>query len=280
MKALCRADLNYVPRGGSVGGGLTRVEVEIRDGRSARLPGWRECGFELVRHPSRVTDWGDDGEIARVHYPEREELARTLTGCDAALVSDHVKRAGQEVRQSREQAPVRLVHSDFAANYEHVVRHAYRDVHGRGAATLARSGLSADDIERAPRIVMLQLWRNLGAAKMDLPVAFCDARSVSPEDGQPFRYTGYVAGGRSFDALAIAAPDDGADHDWYAFPELAPDEVVAFRTYDTDLVRSRRTWFTPHSAFRDPDVDEGAPPRFSIELRVACVFTGGSTAPA
>ncbi|HEV2368955.1 MAG TPA: CmcJ/NvfI family oxidoreductase [Acidimicrobiales bacterium] len=266
-----------MPRGGDVAGGPARVDVEIRDGRSAGLPGWRECGFELVGHRSAMRDWTDDDEIAGVHYPEVEELARQLTGCDRALVSDHVKRNAEPIRRHREQSPVRLVHSDFAANYDAVVRDSYRDVHGRGAAALARSGVSADQIESAPRIVMLQIWRNLGAPRMDLPVAFCDARTVSPEDARPFRYSGYVAGGRSFDALAIVAPDDPATHGWYAFPDLTPDEVVAFRTYDTELVREGRTWFTPHSAFRDPAVDEGRPSRFSIEIRIICLFTSGGS---
>ena len=53
---------------------------------------------------------------------------------------------------------------------------------------------------------------------------------------------------------------------------MAVDEVVAFRTYDTDLVAAGATYFTPHSAFRDPDVEVGNPARFSIELRVLCVF--------
>lgn len=270
-RVYCRATVNYAPAEGVISG-LTPVEVEIRDGRSGDLPGWQDCGFQLVDHPSSVSDWTDDAEIASVHYPEVEELARQLTGCDVALVSDHVKRNGERSRRPREQEPVRIVHSDFAANYDAVIRSAYRDVHGRGAAALHRSGISAEDVERAPRFVMLQLWRNLGAPKMDLPVCFCDSRTVSPADARPFRYTGYVAGGRSFDALAIMAPRAPADHHWYVFPEQDRGEVVAFRTYDSDLVRAGKTWFTPHTAFRDPQVDEGRPPRFSIELRVFCLF--------
>ena len=50
------------------------------------------------------------------------------------------------------------------------------------------------------------------------------------------------------------------------------DEVVAFRTYDTELVPKGETFFTPHSAFRDPEVELGSPPRFSIELRVMCLY--------
>lgn len=247
-------------------------DVEICDGRRAALPGWEACGFELVRSASAVAVWTDDDEIAAVHYGEAEDLARRLTGCDVALVSDHVKRSAEPVRRRREQTPVRLVHSDFAANYEDVARHAYHEVQGRGAATLERTGATPEQIEAAGRIVMLQLWRNLGAAKMDLPMAFCDARTVTPAETRPFPYTGYVAGGRSFDALAVVAPSDRERHGWYTFPSMTIDEVVAFRTYDTDLVRAGHTWFTPHSAFRDPDVEVGEPARFSIEMRVMCLF--------
>lgn len=272
MTTFCRATLNYAARDASAGR-PDAVEVEIRDARAESLPGWRECGFELVEHTSSVKDWTDDAEIAGVHYAEAELVARTLTGADHALVSDHVKRTAEQAKREREQSPVRLVHSDFAAGYDEIVRVAYRDVRGRGAATLARTGVTSGDIENAKRIVMLQLWRNLGPPKMDYPIAFCDARTVTCDQTRPFRYTGYVAGGRSFDALAVVAPDSPSDHGWYAFPELTQQEVVAFRTYDTDLVRDGATYFTPHSAFRDPDVEVCNPARFSIELRVMCLFT-------
>ena len=91
--------------------------------------------------------------------------------------------------------------------------------------------------------------------------------------GDGIELIGYVAGGRAFDALAIVAPGQPSTHTWYTFPEMTPDEVVAFRTYDTELVRDGRTWFTPHSAFRDPDVELGRPARSSIELRVMCLYT-------
>ena len=276
MTTWCRAPLTYAARSGGLIGG--EVEVEVHDARvaasSGELPGWAACGFERLDHPSGVVDWTDDEEVAGVHYGEAEALARSLTGCDAALVSDHVKRSGSppSERRAREQNPVRLVHSDFAADYADVVRHAYDEVRGRGAATLARTGVVPDDVRDAGRIVMLQLWRNLGEPVMDLPVAFCDARSVTPAEVRPFPYTGYVAGGRSFDALAVVEPDEPGRHRWYAYPGLRVDEVVAFRTYDTELVAAGETWFTPHSAFRDPAVPEGCPPRFSIELRILCLF--------
>ena len=269
---LCSAFLNYASRDDPTQLGAARVEVDIHDARTADLPPWAECGFQLLPHTSVVSDWTDDSEIADVHYGEVEALARDLTGCQAALVSDHVKRTAETTKRPREQSPVRLVHSDFAAGYDAVVRGAYRDVHGRGAATLARAGVTADDVANARRIVMVNFWRNLGPGRMDYPLAFCDARTVTPDEIVPFPYTGYVAGGRSFDALSVFAPDPPERHGWYSFPELTQSEVVAFRTYDTDLVRDGKTYFTPHSAYRDPDVVEGTAPRFSIEMRVICLF--------
>lgn len=268
--------MNYVGRDGFAGGPRP-VEVDIHDGRVASLPGWRECGFERLDHSTSVRDWTDDVEIADVHYPEAEALARSLTGFDHALVADHVKRSAQEAKREREQHPVRLVHSDFADDYVDHVRRNYRNVRGRGAAALARAGLTPDDVASTRRIVMLQLWRNLGAPKMDLPVAWCDSRTVTRDEIVPFRYTGYVAGADAFDAVAIAEPDDPDRHRWYTFPALTADEVVAFRTYDTEMVPAGSTYFTPHSAFPDPTV-EHAPPRFSIELRIVCLeLERGST---
>lgn len=273
METFCRTTLNYAPRGGPEGGGRSQVEVEIRDGRAAHLPGWQECGFELVRHTSSVKDWTDDAEIAAVHYPEMEELARSLTGAEFALLADHIKRSPEQSKRPREQSPVTLVHSDCADGHVDFIRASYQNVRGRGAAALDRNRLTSEDVSKASRVLVLQFWRNLGPAKMDYPLAFCDARTLTREQARPFRYTGYVAGGQTFDALSIVAPEHPSDHAWYAFPELTQQEAVAFRTYDTDLVRDARTYFTPHSAFRDPDVEVGNPARFSIELRVTCLFS-------
>ena len=49
-------------------------------------------------------------------------------------------------------------------------------------------------------------------------------------------------------------------------------QVVAFRTYDSDRVADGRPYWTPHSAFRDPEVPLGRPARSSIEARATCLF--------
>lgn len=271
----CRTTLNYVPSvkpAGQSGQGRSQIEVEILDGRVADLPGWQECGFELVSHASSVTDWDDDVQIAAVHYREIEELARKMTGSDHALVSGHIKRNPAEATRHQQLSPITFVHSDFADGHADIIRGSYRDAREGSQEALARNGLTAQAVEGAARIVILQFWRNLGPAKMDYPLAFCDARTVTREQARAFHVSNYAGTGANFDALGVMAPHDTSEHSWYAFPELRPDEAVAFRTYDTDLVRAGGTYFTPHSAFRDPEVEVGEPSRFSIEMRATCLF--------
>jgi hypothetical protein len=270
VTVFCRAVLNYVPSAGARGG-RSSTEVEILDARAAELPGWTHCGFELFEHPSAVTDWTDETALATVHHPEIEELAQKLTGADVALVSSHIRRSPDDARRHHQLSPITFVHSDFAAGYDEIIRRNYRDG-DRAATALVRNGVTIADLDRARRLLVLQFWRNLGPAKMDFPLAFCDARTVRPEEGRAFRVDNYAGSGTTFDALAVLSPADSSRHQWYTFPELTPGEVVAFRTYDTDLVREGKTYFTPHSAFRDPKVEVGKPPRTSIELRATCLW--------
>lgn len=266
----CRATLNFAARERTLMGAA--VEVDILDGRTADLPGWEECGFELLDHRSAVSSW-DDADVEAVHHREMEELARRLTGCDVALVANHIKRAPEHAQRHQDLAPITFVHSDFAAGYDQLVRGSYvRPERDGPTRAMDRNGITSDDVERASRLVILQFWRNLGPAKMDFPLAFCDARTVTPAHGRPVPVSDYAGSGIDFNALAVLAPTDTDRYRWYAFPELRPDETVAFRTYDTDLVDRGETWFTPHSAFRDPDIERGEPARSSIELRAICLF--------
>ena len=260
-KEFCRTSLGYLEG---------QPEMRIFDGRTADLPGWQKCGFELMTHASGVTDWDDDAEIARVHYPEITALAREQTGCDHALLASHIKRSPDEAKRHSDLSPIPLVHSDFADSYGDLLRNLYRS--GDRADAAEREGVAPDVVVNARRLMILQFWRNLGPQKMDLPLAFCDARTVPRDAIRPFPVNNYAGSGFDFEALAIEAPADSGAHQWYAFPEMRIDEVVAFRTYDTDRVGTDKPYWTPHSAFRDPEVELGKPSRSSIELRPLCVW--------
>jgi hypothetical protein len=259
-KEFCRVALNY--------GSGPQSEIPIYDGRTLDLPGWEKCGFELLTHASAVKDWSDEDEIARVHYREITAIVKELTGCDRALLSSHIRRSPEEAKRHSDLSPIPLVHSDFADSYGHLLRELYGSGGDRAEAA-ERDGVSAEEIAGARRLMILQFWRNLGAPKMDLPLAFCDARTVPRDEIRPFPVKNYAGSGFDFEALAIVSSDA---HQWYAFPEMTTDEVVAFRTYDTERVGSGEPYWTPHSAFRDPDVELGNPSRSSIELRPLCIW--------
>ena len=259
-----RSSLNYL---------TGPAAVAIEDGRAAELPGWEECGFERMDHVASVTDWSDDAAIEGVHYAEMEALAAKLTGCDVALVSGHIKRNVDEAAKHGDLAPITFVHSDFADSYGPQIRERYRQTEPGFGESLTRAGVEPDVVADARRIVILQFWRNVGPPKMDLPLAFCDCRTVPRSHVQAIQVTNYAGGGFDFEALGVLAPGGGSGHAWYAFDSLAADEVIAFRTYDSDRVGTPLPYWTPHSAFRDPDVELGRPARSSIELRATCVFS-------
>lgn len=265
---LCAATLNYIPAGASAG----PTSVEIRDGRAADLPGWETCGFELRSHRSQVDDWDDEDQIVERHYAEIRELATALSGCDAAVVTGHIKRNPERAAQHGDLAPITFVHSDFADDYGPQVLERYQRLQGDEAAALVRSGVDGPTAASARRLLILQFWRNIGPPRMDMPLAFCDARTVPRSQVQPIPVNDYAGSGIDFHALGVLAPSEPASHRWYSFEALTADEVVCFRTYDSDRVPTGEPYWTPHSAFRDPSVELGKPARSSIELRASCLF--------
>src|SRR2546423_6647494 len=142
-RIFCRATVNYLPGASAA---RTQVEVDIRDGRVSDLPGWEECGFELVHHASSVTDWDDESQLTSVHHVEIEDLAQKMTGSDVALVSAHIKRSPEAAAQHHQLSPITFVHSDFAAAYVDNIRATYRDP-GEGAVeSMARNNVTARDV--------------------------------------------------------------------------------------------------------------------------------------
>lgn len=272
MSEFCHATLRYVPRGSVGDAEPIEVEVSINNGRDADLPGWEQAGFQLMRHEPNVGNFLDEHAIAEHHYSQMEALARELTGCDHALVSGHIIRSPEAAKQHVDLGPITFVHSDFADTYGELMRSRYEAATEEAQAALERTGIDGALVRAAKRILILQFWRNIGPTKMDMPLAFCDARTIPAAATRKLPVADYAGGGFDFDTLGILAPEHPGDHAWYVFPEMSLDEIVAFRTYDSALAETGGTFWTPHAAFHDPDVPLGQPARSSIELRATCVF--------
>ena len=185
------------------------------------------------------------------------------------MVGSHIKRGPEQLKIHEDLGPISFVHSDFADSYGDKMRQMYSAEEAEAKESLLSVGATVEDVRTCSRLMIIQFWRNLGPEKMDLPLAFCDARSVPKTDLRPFPVQDYAGDGFDFETLGIANSDQ---HQWYVFPEMTRDEVVAFRTYDSALIGSGNPYCTPHSAFADPEVKPGESARLSLEIRATCLF--------
>ncbi len=264
----CETTLNY-----SDADGAAIVPVAIHNGRDQLADrDFDECGFTLLQHQSAVRDWCDHDHVADVHRPEIEVLANQFLGCDTALVYQPLIRSPAAAMDQADYAPIEFVHSDFTEDYRPMVQEEGRPYQEFFVGLLREQGLGLEDIRAAKRVVMLQFWRNTGAARPDRPFALCDASSVPRSDLSVFTVPEYGGEQLEFQTFSVQPPPVSGAHRWFTFPELTDGEVVLLRTYDSRCIDENRAFWTPHSAFVDTTVGPDAPLRESVEMRALCLF--------
>jgi hypothetical protein len=227
----------------------TPCPVTIRDMRPLQDElSFDRNGFVLVNQNSACADFYDADQVERVYVPEVLDLIRQLTGADKVINFGVMTRTNNpDAKEGNLPA--------FGAHVD------YGDRTVRDQAVLA---LGEDEAAKwlAGRYMLINVWRPIQIVK-SAPFALCDASTVSASDlcdsevrgglGDPNRPTLY--------GYAIAFNENQR---WYYVPEQRPDEVLAFRLFDSnpDAVQ-----WTAHSAFAHPGIPDDAPPRESIEMR-------------
>ena len=262
----CRTPLNY-----SVDGVPFPIEVDVQDGRTVELPGWETCGFELMNFHSRVVDWRSSNEVEALHFDEVTYLCRKLTGCSHVIYYPPLLRSPEGAAAHPDLAPIEFVHSDYTESYRATIENPEHPYHRILEPSMARAGVTTETLCNASRVLTLQLWRNIGKPDIDYPMCFCDCRTVTREELEPIHVAEYGGLRTEFEAFAVA-PTRNQEHRWYTFPEMAIDEVVLFRAFDSKCIEDGRPFWTPHASFRDPRQPENAPARKSLEMRAICLF--------
>ena len=208
-------------------------------------------GFRLYPHKSVVGDFGDRGELERVHVGEIRELLLAVSG------ADHVTVTSPGILRFGERSPESGTHNNSRpARFVHV------DVSDATAGTFyARS--RPDDRHAVRRSAQYNVWRVITPPPQDVPLAVCDARSLSAEDFIPadaiFDLNGVVV--FSFEAWLIR--HNPRQH-WAFYSDMRPEEALIFKTNDTDPGCAH---CVPHGAFDNPRCPAEAPPRTSLEMR-------------
>ena len=231
-----------------------QYEMTIRNGRPLRDTFRLDVhGFVFVEHATRVRDFLDEAERARVYDPEVQALIRKHSGASEVVVFDHTIRASdEETRNSPSIRPtVKSVHNDYT---EASAPRRLREIVGDAEA----------ERRMRKRWAIVQVWRPIRGKVLIDPLAICDGRSI-PRQGFILVERRYQY--RTGEVYHIA---HHPAHEWYYFPEMTRDEALVFKVFDSDVAKPSR--FTAHSAFDDPATPPGAPPRESIETRTFAFF--------
>lgn len=115
---------------------------------------------------------------------------------------------------------------------------------------------------------MYNVWRAVTPPPQDFPLAVCDARTIDPAD--EITVTAITAmrgvGELAFPTAGYLA---NAAHRWCWFRDMQVDEVLVFKTHDTDPDRAHRV---AHTAFTDPSCPPVEVTRASVEIRALALF--------
>jgi hypothetical protein len=206
-------------------------------------------GFALVKHPTVVKNYYDENEVRRVYYPAVEAFLKATLKADRVLIFDHTVRKRAEgapdVRDGTPRQPATRVHVDQT------------DLSGRNRV-FEHLPEEANELVKG-RVQVINLWRPIRGPLRDAPLAMCDGQSVEPGD---LVASDLIYPNRSGETYSVKY---NANHRWFYFPEMTPDEALLLKCYDSAI--DGRTRFAPHTAFIDPTTPADAAPRESIEIR-------------
>jgi len=205
-------------------------------------------GFVLLNHTTQVKNFFDPQEVQDVFAPEVIALAKKLNGAVHAIAFGPVPRSDDpKISQSR--APAFGAHVDYGR--ETVIEQVRQAMGRKEAEPWIRK-----------RMVLMNFWRPITVVQRT-PLALCDASTVEPGDLHDSEIRGGLDDPNRPPLFGFNLSYN-PKHRWYYVPQMRPDEVFAFKLYDSD---PKRPQWTGHTAFNDPESPADAPPRQSMEIR-------------
>jgi hypothetical protein len=240
-------------------------EVIIRNARLAVPFSLDQHGFCLARHRTDITDWEHHYDASSDYAAQVREVVARLTGADLVVTIGGMLRRSGPITPSF-QPPAAEAHVDFTQrSAERIAQARYSNAHPDGPGYR--------------RFIAFSLWRALSPPPQDMPLALCDGGSVRHDEGTPntkIDVDEIPTGEALFapikgeaDMTAATIFHHSADHRWWYFPDMTPDEVIFIKLYDSD---HSTAWRCPHTAFRDSSRPE-AHERQSMEFRGIAYFS-------
>lgn len=224
--------------------------------RNARLenPNFATRGFALL-HRTTDIDFADKQDVERRWQPQVKQLVKELTGASDVFTFLGILRGGE---QDEAGGPALMAHVDFDG-----------DTLRGWIAKLAPE--RAQELTKK-RLVNINVWTPVRLVE-NMPLGVCDASSIEAADlmrvsfgKEETKHGDEFAGGFDSRGFVLAF---NANHRWFYYPKMQPDEALAFRLCDTGDPSGH---MTAHTAFVDPTSVPGSPKRMSYEIRTIAVL--------
>lgn len=245
--------------------------MRTRPGRQVRITDMRGTGtsldregFRLVRHATVLPDLNlieEDAEVDARYIEEMSALLKQLTGATLVVMQGGGKKRYGPAATDR----LAGLKNALPALYPH------GDTTDASALELARrimEHVPGMELGNVGRWAHINMWRSITPPPQDYPLAVCDARTLAKADRElvvAHTETRGI-GEMSFDTTGYMY---NPEHRWCYFSNMTPDEVLVFKTHDSDPARARQV---AHTAFRDETCPPGTPTRGSVEMRALVLF--------
>jgi hypothetical protein len=216
-------------------------------------PSLRQHGFCKLPYRTRIAAFDRTDSWHPQFGEEVVELVKRATGATEVIVPLYSATL-RSVNFEGSYGPASFCHNDFTSIG--AARHISQLVPDRAEDLLSR------------RFAAYNVWGLVSEPPQDVPLALCDATSVTPADmfpGQAF-YGGHEQP-TLFGYMSMFRYNPR--HRWYYFPKLTSSEILIWCGYDADPDYAS---IVPHTAFRDKSVADTANPRFNVECRCYAFF--------
>ena len=209
-------------------------------------------GFQVYKHESAIsefltdTEFLDEEKITTVYYREIEELLKAVTSAYKVVPFSHkIRRHVYGPDTVIPTGPSLMVHIDQTTEQAR-------------SMIKAAAGEKAEEVLKG-RCQIINVWRPIGQAVEDCPLAVSDFRTIPEETLVPIDV---FMRELIFEGWHVAYSDKIR---FYYQSRINPGEVYLIKCFDNNT--DGRARYSAHTAFHDPNTPENAPPRRSIEVR-------------
>lgn len=216
-------------------------------------------GFTLMKHETQCTDMLNQEMVTTILYDEYAGLLQRLTGCSHVKVTQHQYRNGY--------GGLPVGHPRGARATPNGSEGIYGGIHS-DVTPYSESGWGPLVEER--HFQVFNLWQSSNPIHpiQVMPLSLCAMDTVDPND---MIYADSWNQTKHRHKLVSYRLAFNEAQRWYYYPNMQPNELLAFKQYDSmEEAPNRRCVY--HGAIDVPGVSDDSPLRETIEVRLLALY--------